>query len=127
MKNKNLTNYNFIYFKLRVSYWMDFFGLKDWECDFKFKDNSDYRAMVHFNYNTRRCTFTLCPTINEPEKINVNQYIDKCAFHEVCHLLLSEYESLINSRCVTDEQIKTSNEKLITLLENVLWKNVNPF
>ncbi len=119
-----LNKYHFVYFKIRVQYWIDYFGLREWLCSFEFEDNDEMHARVWYDLESYTCKFYLAKNFNDSIDEKLETYIDKCAFHEVFHLLLSEFSSLASKRYCTQSQLDAAEEKFVRKMENLVWNKL---
>ena len=106
-------------FKAEVKYWVDFFGLYEFEvyCDHMY-ENGD-RATCSTNKDARIAVITLgtewCDGFDESE-------IRRVAFHEVAELLISQLWALCLDRFADKGAMETERHAIIKRLENTVWK-----
>ena len=87
------TKKDFQEFKKEAWYWIEYFGLKSWEYDFRHEKTdfenarAEYTAYLEARYVCIRLniTFAFKPNLKE---------IRSAAFHEICHLLLIDLSQL---------------------------------
>lgn len=94
-----LTQQDFAVFKEAVDYWMGFFGLKDWEYEFRMCQlDSGVGAETRFDRSGRLVTFCL-GQIRATEDAPTAKDVRKSAFHEVCEVLLDDMEWEVLTQC----------------------------
>jgi hypothetical protein len=112
----------FAEFKRACKYWIDIFGLKGWEIYFEFgnADNDAY-AECEYDYKTKTATLRLTNECESRQELNELQP-DKRAFHEVCHLLLSGLDEMVNSKIrISKVDLNTEVHNVIRTLENAIY------
>lgn len=114
----NITDRQFKYFIKECKKWIEFFGLKDWECFYECKEDENNRASLHTYSEAGICTFILS---NEWNGKPTNYLLRKSAFHETVELLLMRMRQLTYNRFSTQNEIDTENHRIIRTLENVLF------
>lgn len=102
-----------------VRYWCAFFGLKSYELHFRHDDKHQGTvATLEAESGARNAVFTLKK--NWPYPTNSDE-IQKCAFHEVCELMLHELREAVDDRKHirdTDDLVHT----VIRQLENSVFR-----
>lgn len=94
-----LTQQDFAVFKEAVEYWMGFFGLKDWNYEFRMCQlDSGIGAETRFNRPGRLVIFCL-NQIRSAEAVPTAKTVQKSAFHEVCEVLLDDMEWEVLTQC----------------------------
>ena len=121
MENKT-TKEDFELFKEECEYWLDEFGLKDYET---FKWHSDEAKQ------RGACTIDVSGKIGElylfkdwQDSPRNKKEISKTAFHETCELLIGELVSYANDRFTTEDQIIAASHRIIRVMEKLLF---NPY
>ena len=105
-------------------YWLDFFGIKDWSINFRFKElHEGFRAECKVNWSGRICYLCLSTTHKEkPSDLEIR----KSAFHEVLELLLIDLEyTLLDEKIPTEERkylAEVQRHSLIRRFENTVFK-----
>ncbi len=114
---------DFKIFKEECQKWLDEFGLKGWESDFKHDKKADeWLAQLSTNTLGRTCTFTLAGAWGPIEN---NQYeVKKCGFHEVMELFIQRIRYLALSREVRQDEIIEECHHIIRTLENVIFDKI---
>lgn len=113
------------YFRKRVLHYMEVFGLRNWEASFGFDpDNEGYNAQVRMYSPEREAHFYLgretrfCDMSQQGVGLFIREDIDQSAFHEACHVFLSDFSMAFEYR---EEKMKEHLEGIIRVLENILW------
>ena len=103
---------NLAIFKKECEYWISYFGLLDWDIEY---DEKKLNARATYSSSLVGRVATL--TINN-KKMEDDQ-IKKSAFHEICHLLISEL-AYYTTRVTSDsEEIQ---HVFIRRMENSVFK-----
>src|SRR3989304_6757705 len=121
---------DFEYYKKMVKFYLQKFGLMEFEVDFVYRDLKDAGeplcnscAGIIISTNGRAATFFLNQDwgIDIPNKVN----LERSAIHEVTHLLLGEFSCLANARFINEEQLNVVEHTIIRRLENFIlgYKN----
>ena len=112
------TKKDFAEFKKEAEYWQKYFGLINWDFFYDHNKNDGSRASIFANVQGRNVTFLLATEWNYPAEKNE---VKRCAFHEVCELMLLGLGALAEhgySRVVVD----TRTHDIIRRLENTIFK-----
>ena len=124
MKNYT-TKKQFKIFQDQVIKWLEYFGLKGWQVHFIHK-KTDARAKLIFNCVGRIATFILSADWSkiDDDGIQITDHdIRKCAFHEVCELLLGRLNDMAKQRFNLDElDVDEELHHIIRTLENVIFE-----
>ncbi len=120
-----ITLKQFELFKKEALKWLDYFGMKDWQVHFLFKQLKGTRAQICHTCVDGIATITLNNNWDELDKSMVsNVAIQKTAFHEVCELLLGRLESMVFQRFnLNDGDVEEEMHRIIRVLENTVWEN----
>jgi hypothetical protein len=109
-----------------VNFWVDYFGLKDWDLDQVHLDEEDgSHASCRSVWRQKVAAISLtksCETILEDTQKNRQATIRRAAFHEVCELLLAEVRRAAEDRFVTEDQIESAIHGVISRLTNTVYK-----
>ena len=99
-------------FKKECEYWISYFGLLDWDIAY---DEKKLKARATYSSNLvgRVATLTIDNTKMEEEQIK------KSAFHEICHLLISELSYYTTRVTDNSEEIQ---HIFIRRMENSVFK-----
>lgn len=114
------TKEDFEKFKEFIIYWIDFFGLRNWEVEFGHAEDDTAMAYTKFNVPNRNITIVLATDWGE-RKVT-NEELNKTAFHEVCEVLLLKVRYIADARYIHDEDIGSEIHDVIRILENVVWQ-----
>ncbi len=105
-------------------FWIEYFGLLGWNVEFSHDEHQDdSRASCGWKITGRIINLNLNRVWERrPDKIR-NEEIKRCAFHEVCELLLSRIGMMgkgriSNNNDLVDEEI----HNIIRTLENTIFK-----
>lgn len=80
-------------FKDECNRWIKFFGFSDWEIDFRFDDTMDVCASCAVNIAAHAAMLSLAvEPVVDYDVPDIDEYVRQSAFHEVCELLLFEFE-----------------------------------
>lgn len=118
---------HFSIFKKECRYWIDKFGLKDWDITFRQMSiesddlDSVTGAECVADFRNRVAALILQADWGNVVKVT-NQIVKAMAFHEVCHVLLWSLMQLALQRSVTVEEIKTETHAIIRRLEGAVLK-----
>jgi hypothetical protein len=122
MTKDNITNdKHFDAFKKECDKWIKIFGLIGWQVDYEHDGDEKERnlAWCQTNILARRSTIGLVKNWAHQEV--TTSEVKRCAFHEVCELLLSRMKIIAETRIIGTDEIAEENHNLIRILENVLW------
>jgi hypothetical protein len=112
-----ITPKHFSTFKQEVLFWVDYFGLKDWDISLQNKDIEENRANCCCNITAHRCVISL--NVEYDEELNDFQ-LRKSAFHEVCELLLWRLGNL-GIEGYPHKYVDDETHKIIITLENTVF------
>ena len=114
------TKADFEYFKKRCLFWIDYFGLKGWEYYFFHEQwNEKTFANVRINVIGRVVSLNLSKKWSNVRKTTKVE-LDKCAFHEVCEVLLGRLSYLAIERFIKDEEVDEEVHNIVRTLEKVV-------
>ena len=104
------------YFKERVKFYIDEYGLDMWDYSFKMGKIKGNIATVNY-FKSNKCVFRF----SESYEFTDNQEIDDVARHEVIHLIPAKYTLLAEKRFVTrirlDEELEVFVDHLTEILK----------
>jgi len=122
-----ITEDQFEIFKQECAKWVDFFGLKNWQIHYLFKQIQNNRAEVTYDIVGGIATITLNKSWVEMDPSLVNdRAIKKTAFHEICELFLCRLGYMVNQRYgLIYPDVEEEIHKIIRTLENVVWEDQN--
>lgn len=87
-----LTTRHYECFKNECRKWIGFFGLSGWEVVFTFnEDDLCASCAVNLSSHIAMLSLSSCPTVDYDIE-DYDEYVKQSAFHEVCELLLFEFE-----------------------------------
>lgn len=115
------TKAHFEYFKKRVRYWYKRYNLSGWELYFGQQDIGESYARILVNLVGRVATFILTLEWQHPQMCPLkNISLDRCARHEVIHLMVGDVGILLNARFVSEDETRAAEERLVRHLEELL-------
>lgn len=115
------TKWHTEFFIKRVHYWQELLSLMDWRIDMFTQDlgeTVDAAAKVNFEGK--------CASITLNSKIGgkwTKKLLDKCAFHEVCEILLSQLAGYAKTM-TSDTEVNERVHDIIRTLENVVCPRI---
>lgn len=121
MTAKKKTDY-FDYFKERIEYFRDRFGLVDW--DIVVSSSNDLGgdpAGCNVNYEGRLAEILFAENYNFKNKEEVSSY----AAHEIEHVIHDPIRAMAFSRFITQKTIDDEIERLVVLHENIIKRYEN--
>ena len=122
---ENLTSEkDFNVFVKECKKWIKVFGLFDWEICFEHFDNEDASALAACYYDVPGKSAYILLYQNFYENEISDSLLKKCAFHEVCELLLGKLKCYCETDLkLTNNQIQEAVHTVIRRLENSIFKN----
>jgi len=115
--SKLTTARHFELFKKEVQFWIDKWGLHEWEARFLHDSRENDLAALSFNVCGRVATFILATEWDVPV---TNFQVKVCGKHEAIELLLAEYHGISRARFSTEDEFLASHHALIRRLEKLL-------
>lgn len=117
---------DFDIFVQECKYWIDFFGIKDWSINYKFKElHENFRAECRVNWSGRVCSLCLS-TVWKGEVTDLD--IRRSAFHEVMELLLTDFDHTVLDDKIPLEERKylaeVQRHSLIRRFENTIFAHL---
>ena len=112
-----ITNKNFEEFKKECWYWINYFGLINWEWHF-FHAKCNGRAVYYSDITGRLATLELNVEWNSPA---TNREIKLTAFHEVCEIMIVPLSG-IASNIYDRNFVEGKTHDIIRRLENTIFK-----
>ena len=116
------TNKDFKLFMDSCDRWVDYFGLLDWEVDYFHEELPGPLAITSAQYKTKAASITMNTEWEDQYKTDAQ--IKRCAFHEVCELLLMEFNILARSRYLDEEDIAHAIHTIIQRLTNTVYRDI---
>lgn len=123
MENKNITTMrDFELFQKEATYFLDFFGLKDWQVLFEHIE-IDSRAHCRFHTQGKQAVLALGKEWEENDPVTAFT-IKRSAFHETMELLLADMRSVAMDTQMgwqaKHEALERTSHAIIRRLENVI-------
>lgn len=123
LKKNIVTSDLFKFFKDECIKWLESFGLADWtvtfSCEGEAVENNAY-ASVHFSPDGLNAHINITRDWYD-QPVTKNQ-IQRCALHEVCHILTARLELMAQDRFITEKEIVDESERIARRFEHYLWK-----
>ena len=119
------TKKDFEVFKAECEKWIEYFGMNDWDFCFVHKAPENLpncRAACRADYCGKLVSLFLSHKWDDKPEPNE---LEKCAFHEVCEVLLSQMQALATSRWVTEDEVEVARHTVIAILGNTLFEGKN--
>jgi hypothetical protein len=122
------TKKDFEEFKKECEYWIEYFGLKEWELHWEHAKCSveSRRAEVSYNVYGRIATFTMNTEIQAKEGKKLaplagKDFYGTSAFHEVCELLIAPLYNMA-TYTFNAEEVQKESHTIIQRLINTIFK-----
>lgn len=117
---KTTTGKHLSAFRKEALFWIERFGLNDYECEFARIKLDNTRAQVTHNYLGKTAGFYLTSEWTCPmTPLNMTE-VRKCAKHEVIELLIADLSTVGQSRFVTEDEMMSVRHTLVRRLEKLL-------
>lgn len=123
-KTFKLTVKEFETFKDEFMYWVEKYGLKDWEYHFYFEaheDDVDARAFIRRDVESRIALVSLDKQWIGLKPIEYE--IRRAAYHEANEMLLSKINDIARRRSIMSSDIEEAVHEIIRRLENTYFDN----
>lgn len=115
------TEKHFKLFKPECDYWIQAFGLIDWEIHYFHETDPDRNlAWESHNVTNRIASMGLSAEWKRPKP--TKYMIRKVAFHEVCELLLARLDTEAKFRFATEDNVNETRHAVIRVLEKIVWE-----
>jgi len=122
MKDHHTTPAHFELFKKECRKWIDFFELSDWNIYFDHPNNPEGGFLARSTFSSITLVATLFLNRNWQHDKPNNQWVKKCARHEVIHILIGKLSVLAESRYVSEDEITPATEGLVHKIEAIMDK-----
>lgn len=110
-------------FEQEAKYWIDYFGLKQWEVIFTNLEDRENRATIGWKVVGRIAKINLATDWEEGTEIVTPETVKKAAFHEICELLLSRLGMMAEGRiCNNKDNTTEETHAIIRTIENTIFK-----
>lgn len=102
--------------------WIEFFGLKGWQVEFRHEnvEGKNYRAACSASLYARTSALTL--TVDWKHDPVTELKVRRSAFHEVCELFFSRIEILANDRTTNEDMVREEIHHIIRTMENTVFQ-----
>ena len=118
---KPTTAKHFEVFQKEVLYWINKWGLHQWEIAFTHKLlDGNIRASISYNQSGRVCTLFLNSEWDCDIRPPTNAEMKVSAKHEAIELLLADVHAIGKSRWVTEDELVAAHHALVRRLEKLL-------
>lgn len=117
------TKKHFEYFSERVTFWVTALGLTNYEVDVEHENLKEGRlaeAQIGKFWATVRLAKNWA---TKPE--NIEEELERCAVHEVLHILLNRLFDLAQDRWLSYDTLEYENEVVVRRIEGVLTDAYN--
>ncbi len=119
-KEYEATGEHFDTFKKEVEYWIQYFGMIDWELHIENTEEEDALGTCYGSIEHKLAGINLSSVWDEePTEIRIKQI----AFHEVTELFLYPLRMIMYERIVTEKEIENAIHTVIRTLENTVFKD----
>ena len=109
------------WFVAEVKYWVNKFGLTEWELRFELQEDNENEAFLIHDVETGDATFVLS---NQWELKNFSEKaIRLAAFHEVQELILVPLREMAEDRNFNDKDYTKETHRIIRRFENSIFKS----
>lgn len=110
-------------FKDECIKWLNAFGLTDWSIIFTCSGRAEDGPLAYVNYSHDglSANINLAKHWFEDEPLTKVQ-IQRCALHEVCHILTARLELLAQERFISENEIVSESEKIARKIEHYVWQ-----
>ncbi|MBE9542064.1 MAG: hypothetical protein IMF01_07070 [Proteobacteria bacterium] len=110
------------YFTLRINYWVEFFGLHNWDVNVHADDDTDEETLAetYSNVNNKRADIYLIMDWGDTEM--TQSELDKTAFHEVLEVMLAEIRYIAGKRDIRFGEIDSAIHSIIRILTVKIFK-----
>jgi len=116
-----LNKKHFEFFKKRCNFWLEYWGLKNWDVRYKFaKTDKEECAVTQSQLIDRLAWITLDNDADWEDASTT--YLDRVAFHEVDEIRHSRIECLAGMRFLDPGLLREAIHELIVQEENVVFK-----
>ena len=115
-------------FKEECKLWLDIFGITNWDVKYVIDNDDDMAASCTYRPESRIAILALNSSFYLPiedceTSVGIDEIIRQFAFHEVCELLVCEFDDVAKTRFdVSFDDVTTIRHRLIKNLENVVFK-----
>ena len=113
------TDLDFELFRDEALYWIDYFGLKDWEVDIVHVELDGVMANCTGMWKSKHATLRL--NTEWEDRYCTALEFRKSAFHEVCELLLMEVHIIAASRYCEEPDLDHAMHGVIQRLVNTIF------
>lgn len=124
MANYKTTKAHFSTFVAMSKSWAEKLGLHDWSLHYYHGGElSADEALAYCNHDATGRVASITLNGEWPEHVPVTkEQLDMTAFHELCHVLLSELVGMAKERVTTDNMLLQAQHAIIRRLERMVLK-----
>lgn len=116
----DLTDVDFTIYQDEVNYWLDIFGLTEWDVDFEWDSENHICGACAYDSVAQTATFYLASHYQLPTHRDLEQDIRTTAKHEVLELLLAPINLISRGRNFDPDQLESEVHKIINRLLKIL-------
>jgi len=121
-EENHTTKEQFELFKSECKKWIKELGLIGWDVSFKHDGEKNDRGWLGWcstNCVGRSATIGLC---KDWKGVEIDDYqVKRTAFHEVCELLMSRFDTIARTRIIGPDEIDEERHNIIRIMENMIW------
>jgi len=115
---RKTTKTEFELFKKECQRWIKFWGLTEWEINYRHKEiDREVYAVCYTDIIGMTATLKFNKNIRE----DLESQPKESAFHEICELLLAKLSTLANDRYSTEDELCVASHEIIRRLENCVY------
>lgn len=113
---------HFEYFVKRCKFWLDFWGIKNWDIRYKFEATAKEELATTASQIIDHVAVITLDNDSDWEDSSY-EFLDRIAFHEVDEVRYAKLDCLANMRFVDPTQIRETIHSLIVQEENTIFKH----
>lgn len=111
------TQEDFEFFKKECAYWIERYGLKQWNVIFFHKQLNERDAETYTDIENFFAQISLTKSFKENQDEDKIKNLKQAAKHEIFHILFAKLKSKAKWRYATDYQIDEAEHEIIRILE----------
>lgn len=120
--NNVVTKDLFKLFKDECIKWLNAFGLTDWSVTFSCEGNTITGPLASVQYTPDGLSAHITISKYWEDQPMTKIQIQRCALHEVCHILTARMELLAQERFISEREIMEESEKIARKIEHSIWQ-----
>jgi len=115
------TKKNFELFIKECKKWIQLLGVTSWRIVIEHKDREDHRDLSWCCIESSTMSCSVMLSVNWYDNKISNNAIKRCAFHEICHVMLSPIDDMLTERGYGQDEVDKVLHGLIYVFENCLF------